>query len=225
LGERRLDKAEVAGSSPARPIESNPQNDADSDHSTPPRCLGRQAPERRLSANLRQNPVTATPSQAIGVGQDPHGSGDVSTAEHAARLRLRERCHHREDRPLTTWTAGSRKRSPPRSSRSFARSLAFAPRRRTGSTRARRHADPRTTVKIYSKVSARRDRASQGAAFDRMVETASAALAEPSVGVSHRELAGRGLSRNRLVPGEAKVRALSADLLDGHAEAGRERLV
>ena len=54
------------------------------------------------------------------------------------------------------------------------------------------HVDPRTTMKIYSKVSARRDRAAQGAAFDRMVEAAEAAPAVhvgPSVAVSDRELA------------------------------------
>lgn len=54
------------------------------------------------------------------------------------------------------------------------------------------HVDPRTTMKIYSKVSARRDRAAQGAAFDRMLaeaEPVPAVAAGPAVAVSDRELA------------------------------------
>ncbi len=51
------------------------------------------------------------------------------------------------------------------------------------------HVDPRTTMKIYAKVSARRNRAAQGAAFDRLVATATAPSATHAGPVNDRELA------------------------------------
>lgn len=80
LGERRLDKAEVAGSSPARPIESNPQNDADSDHSTSPRRGCRETPAGRFPAKPPAKPcdcdaIAGNRDRRRGRRPGPRGAG------------------------------------------------------------------------------------------------------------------------------------------------------
>ncbi len=148
LGERRLDKAEVAGSSPARPIGRPRSRNADSDHFTP---LSRGTPEPAQQAVSAKPP--AIPLDCVGIAGDralvraPRAHGDPNSWG-GWRLRLHGRWSRLlEDRQRVAWTAGSSRRSPSRWSRWCARSWVSA-----GGRRVDRREGGRSSVRAVTRM-------------------------------------------------------------------------